>query len=73
MGGNANDLTSLVADPNVSMHESKAFACRVRAGRLGGPALRPTGELPTASSWFSRPPLARLALRPLFSSAGQAA
>ena len=29
VGDNANDLTSLVADPNVSMHEAKAFACRV--------------------------------------------
>jgi formate dehydrogenase major subunit len=28
-GGNANDLTSLVADPNVSMHEGKVFACQV--------------------------------------------
>ena len=38
VGGNANDLTSLVADPNVSMHEAKAFACQVRAGRLDGRA-----------------------------------
>jgi formate dehydrogenase major subunit len=27
VGSNANDLTALLADPNVSMHESKAFAC----------------------------------------------
>src|SRR5918912_4611214 len=33
VGGNANDLTSLVADPNVSMHEGKAFACQVYPGR----------------------------------------
>ena len=33
VGDNANDLTSLVADPNVSMHEAKAFACQVHAGR----------------------------------------
>jgi formate dehydrogenase major subunit len=38
VGANANDLTALVADPNVSMHESKAFACQVRAGRLDGRA-----------------------------------
>ena len=43
VGGNANDLTSLVADPNVSMHECKAFACQVHAGRLGGPAPEPDG------------------------------
>jgi formate dehydrogenase major subunit len=42
VGGNANDLTALVADPNVSMHECKAFACRVYAGRLEGRAVRPT-------------------------------
>ena len=36
VGDNANDLTSLVADPNVSMHEAKAFACQVHAGRRGG-------------------------------------
>ncbi len=52
VGGNANDLTSLVADPNVSMHESKAFACQVLAGRLSDrdplptkpPALWPTRD-----------------------------
>jgi formate dehydrogenase major subunit len=42
VGGNANDLTSLVADPNVSMHECKAFACQVSAGRRNGPPPRPT-------------------------------
>lgn len=42
VGGNANDLTALVADPNVSMHEAKAFACQVLAGRLGGPQPTPT-------------------------------
>ena len=34
VGAIANDLTSLVADPNVSMHEGKAFTCDV----TGGPA-----------------------------------
>jgi formate dehydrogenase major subunit len=42
VGANANDLTSIVADPNVSMHECKAFACQVGAGRLDGPAPTPT-------------------------------
>jgi formate dehydrogenase major subunit len=34
VGAIANDLTSIVLDPNVSMHEVKAFTCNVRAGRL---------------------------------------
>src|SRR5262249_60468020 len=42
VGGNANDLTALVAGPSVSMHESKGFACQLHAGRLDGPAPRPT-------------------------------
>ena len=42
VGSNANDLTALLADPNVSMHESKAFACQVEAGRLEGHAPQPT-------------------------------
>ena len=42
VGGNANDLTALLADPNVSMHECKAFACRVEAGRPAGAAPGPT-------------------------------
>jgi len=36
-GGIANDLTSIVADPNVSMHEAKSFTVNVRAGRLPHP------------------------------------
>ena len=33
-GGDAtNDLVMLSGDPNVSIHESKAFVCDVRAGR----------------------------------------
>jgi formate dehydrogenase major subunit len=51
VGGNANDLTSLVADPNVSMHEGKAFACQVHAGRRAGPQPKPT--MPFAP-WPSR-------------------
>lgn len=51
-GGQANDLTSIMLDPNVSMHETKAFTCNVRAGRLEPrqdekplePAARPTRE-----------------------------
>ncbi len=54
VGDNANDLTSLVADPNVSMHEAKAFACRVRAGRREGPVPKPTKA---PAPWPSREPV----------------
>jgi formate dehydrogenase major subunit len=32
-GDVANDLTALVADPNVTIHEAKAFTCDLRPGR----------------------------------------
>ena len=51
VGDNANDLTSLVADPNVSMHESKAFACQVHAGHVNEPSPRPTK---TPAPWPTR-------------------
>jgi formate dehydrogenase major subunit len=35
-GDAANVLVPLVADPNVSIHEAKAFTCNVRPGRRGG-------------------------------------
>ncbi len=54
VGGNANDLTSLVADPNVSMHESKAFACQVYPGRLAGAAPGPTKPL---APWPTQEPI----------------
>ncbi len=34
VGAVANDLTSIIFEPNVSIHEAKAFTCEVRAGRL---------------------------------------
>ena len=54
VGAIANDLTALLTDLNVSMHEAKAFACDIRAGRargtnLGKPlkiATRPFGSAP---------------------------
>jgi formate dehydrogenase major subunit len=49
----ANDLTSLVADPNVSMHEGKVFVCDVRAGR--DRAIAPTPTKPVAP-WPWREP-----------------
>ena len=54
VGSSANDLTSLVADPNVSMHEAKVFACRVRAGRLPG---QPTEPTVSAEQWANRNPV----------------
>jgi formate dehydrogenase major subunit len=35
-GDSANDLGALAGDPNVSIQESKAFTCDVRAGRRHG-------------------------------------
>jgi formate dehydrogenase major subunit len=54
VGAGANDVTSLVSEPNVSIHEAKAFACQVQAGRLGGAELRPT--VPPAP-WPTREPI----------------
>jgi formate dehydrogenase major subunit len=34
VGAIANDLIPIILDPNVSMHEAKAFTCEVRAGKL---------------------------------------
>ena len=42
VGSNANDLTALLADPNVSMHDCKAFACQIEAGRPDAQPARPT-------------------------------
>ena len=36
VGDSANDLVAISGDPNVSIHESKAFRCSVRAGRRRG-------------------------------------
>ena len=33
VGDAVNDLVAITGDPNVSIHESKAFRCAVRAGR----------------------------------------
>jgi formate dehydrogenase major subunit len=35
-GDIANTLSAMVGDPNVSIHEAKAFTCNLRAGRRGG-------------------------------------
>ena len=54
VGSSANDLTSLVADPNVSMHEAKVFACRVRAGRAENQPTEPTQK---EERWANREPV----------------
>jgi formate dehydrogenase major subunit len=41
-GSSNNELTSIVSDPNVSMHEAKAFTCQIRKGRLAHPSDRPS-------------------------------
>lgn len=42
VGGCGNDLTALVAEVNVSIHEGKVFVCRVDAGRMPGTPMAPT-------------------------------
>ncbi len=54
VGGNANDLTALVAEPNVSMHEGKVFACQVEKSRWHGP--RP-GATKQAKPWPQKDPV----------------
>jgi formate dehydrogenase major subunit len=53
VGSIANDLTSLVADPNVSMHEGKVFACQVRTG---GAARQPVTPTVPYAPWPTRAP-----------------
>jgi formate dehydrogenase major subunit len=54
VGGNANDLTALVAEVNVSMHEGKVFACQVEAGRKAG---RPPAPTKSPAPWPTRAPV----------------
>ena len=54
VGAGANELTALLGEPNVSIHEAKAFACQVQSGRLGESPLEPT--VPTAQ-WPTREPV----------------
>jgi len=53
IGSVANDLTAIVLDPNVSIHESKAFSCNVRAGRLAHEA---KDQPLAAQAWPTREP-----------------
>ena len=62
VGSIANDLTSLVTDSNVSMHEGKVFACRVRPGRTSGQPAQPTvapAPWPTRDPAPETPPAAQ--------------
>jgi formate dehydrogenase major subunit len=62
VGGNANDLTALLAEPNVSMHEAKAFTCQIMPGRLkhGAPhATKPFAPWPTEEPTPDTPPSAQ--------------
>ncbi len=43
-GSNANELAAMMTDPNVSMHESKAFSCQIMKGRLSTPSDIPSVE-----------------------------
>ena len=51
-GDVANDLIAISGEPNVSIQESKAFVCDVRAGRRHGPS---TGRLAGAGVGRQRP------------------
>lgn len=51
VGSIANDLTPIVLDPNVSIHESKAFVCNVQPGRLKHPG---EDEPLAAAAWPTR-------------------
>jgi hypothetical protein len=37
-GDVSNDISALVADPNVSIHEGKVFSCDLRPGPRSAPA-----------------------------------
>ena len=52
--GRAPEKTQLVVDPNVSMHEAKAFACQVYPGRRPGAAPKPTKS---PAPWPTRAPV----------------
>ena len=44
-GSAANELIPIVSDPNVSMHEGKAFTCQVHKGRLAQPSDIPSAQV----------------------------
>ena len=67
-GGQANELIPIITEPNVSMHEGKAFMCDVRKGRLPQPSDTPSvdvskrpGEEPMAGTPHQAQPEGRTA------------
>jgi formate dehydrogenase major subunit len=62
VGGIANDLTALLAEPNASIHEGKVFVCQVQAGRMAGAIPQPTvppGPWPSRDPMPETPPAAQ--------------
>src|SRR5262249_50101609 len=53
VGGSANNLTALIADVNVSIHEGKVFVCQIEAGRHAGRSAVLTKPL---MAWPAREP-----------------
>jgi hypothetical protein len=45
-GDVVNTLSALVGDPNVTIHEGKAFMCQVEAGRRKKEVLASLGDVP---------------------------
>jgi formate dehydrogenase major subunit len=64
VGCQANDLTSLVAEPNVSIHEGKVFTCDIRPGR--DPLSAPHGPTVEFARWpkNERAPQTRASAQP---------
>ena len=65
-GSQANELTAMMLDSNVSMHESKAFACQIVKGRLSRssdvpstPVARRAQEAPMAGTLTQAQPEGR--------------
>ena len=51
VGSSVNDLIAMSADANVSMHETKVFACQIRAGRAQNQPTKPTVDV---APWANR-------------------
>ena len=51
VGSSVNDLIAMSADANVSIHESKVFACEIRAGRTARQPTQPTAQ---TQPWANR-------------------
>jgi len=55
-GDSTNELISFVADPNVSIQESKAFTGNIEAGRRGSRGLPPGSPEGAEGRWRDLPP-----------------